>query len=167
MTNARITVSDPKYPSQLLEAAEEMAASKKFEIAVVTSQMACEIQVERVLRAWFKCRALVDLESAIGDLLPSYNLSNEKLRKLYTSLTGDAIQRQAFWSEYKVLVSLRNKAIHGGARLQHTHAQVSISAAKRMLHHLSRIEQQANERCTSNEVGADNSFGPALPSEAV
>src|SRR5687768_16772983 len=120
MADNRVVVPDPQYPSQLLEAAEEMAASQKFEIAVVTSQMACEIQVERVLRAWFKCRSLTDLESAVGDLLPSYNLSNEKLRKLYTSLTGDAIQHQSFWSEYKVLVSLRNKAIHGGVRLQQT-----------------------------------------------
>ena len=131
-----------------------MAASHKFEIAVVTAQMACEIQVERVLRAWFACRALTDLESAIDDLLPGYNLSNEKLRKLYTSLTGDAIQHQSFWGEYKVLVSLRNKAVHAGVRLQETHAKVGISAAQRMLRHLAWVEQQANARGAGNAVGA-------------
>jgi hypothetical protein len=80
MADIRVVVPDPQYPSQLLEAAEEMAASEKFEIAVVNSQMACEVQVERVLRAWFKCRALTDLESAIDDLLPSTESSGVSTR---------------------------------------------------------------------------------------
>lgn len=131
------------YPQQLLDAAAEMAASGRHEIAVVTAQMACEICVERVLRAYFIGRRVSFLEEAVDDLLPSYNLASEKVRAVYVALTGDPIHQHFFWSEYKVVVTLRNKAVHAGRRLQESQAQMVLRVVKLVVKHLQSIEQGA------------------------
>ena len=68
------------YPLQLIEAADEMIIRSRYEVAVVTAQMACEISVERVLAAYFLAKELTELEAPIEDLLPSFNLGNDKIR---------------------------------------------------------------------------------------
>lgn len=128
------------YPSQLLEAAEEMISSGRHEVAIVTAQMACEISVERVLGTYFRARGLLDLETPIENLLPSFNLGNDKVRRLYSALTNDAIHKEFFWSEYKTMVSIRNKTIHAGLRVQKNQAQMVLRIAKSVVKHLRRIE---------------------------
>jgi hypothetical protein len=130
------------YPLQLLQAAEDMIAQSHYEISVVTSQMACEISVERTLAQFFRNQQLKHLEGPIDDLLPSYNLANEKVRKLYTAVTGDKIQTQFFWIEYKTMVMIRNKAVHAGHRIEKSQAQMVLRVAKSILKHLTRVSQQ-------------------------
>ncbi len=132
-----------RYPAQLLEAAAEMLASGRHEVSVVTAQMACEICAERVFRAYFLSRGLSFPEEAVDDLLPSYNLASEKVRGVYVALTGDPIQQQFFWSEYRVVVTLRNKAVHAGSRLQESQAQMVLRVAKLVVKHLQSIEKRA------------------------
>ena len=136
--------AEPDYPSQLLEAAADMLKWERYEVSVVTAQMACEICSERVLRAYFLTREVSFLEDSVDDLLPSYNLSNDKVRNLYSALTSDPIHQQFFWSEYKVMVSLRNKAVHAGARIQKSQAQMVHRVAKLVVKHLQSIEQRAS-----------------------
>ena len=131
------------YPSQLLEAAADMLQRGRYEVSVVTAQMACEICAERVLRAYFLARGVSFLEDSVDDLLPSYNLSNDKVRKVYVALTNDPIQQQFFWSEYKVVVILRNKAVHAGARIQESQAQMLLRVAKLVVKHLQAVEHRA------------------------
>ena len=130
------------YPTQLLETAKEMIARSRFEVAVVTCQMACEISVERVLKTYFRVKALTHLEDAIEDLLPSYNLANDKVRKLYAAMTDDPVQKEYFWAEYKTMVSLRNKAVHAGSRIQESQAQMVLRIAGAVIKHLSRVESK-------------------------
>lgn len=139
------------YPSQLLEAACDMLERERYEVSVVTAQMACEICTERVLRAFFLARGVSFLEDSVDDLLPSYNLSNDKVRKVYVALSGDPIQQQFFWSEYKVVVSLRNKAVHSGARIQESQAQMVLRVAKLVVKHLQSVEQRASKQQTPSD----------------
>lgn len=139
-------LSERDYPSQLIDASSQMLFSKKFEISLVTAQMACEVCTERVIRAFLVSKNLSFLHNSISELLPSYNLSNDKVRKLYSSITDDLIQQQHFWSEYKTLVSLRNKAVHGGSRIQESQAQMGIRVAKLMIKHLQQIETKAHSQ---------------------
>lgn len=125
-----------------------MLIRERYEVCVVTAQMACEICAERVLRKFFAERDVVFLESAIGELLPSYNLSNDKVRKVYVALTGDSIHQQFFWSEYKVVVSLRNKAVHAGSRIQESQAQMVLRVAKLVVKHLQSVERRAFQTIT-------------------
>ena len=83
------------------------------------------------------------MEEAVDDLLPSYNLASEKVRAVYVALTGDPIHQHFFWSEYKVVVTLRNKAVHAGRRLQESQAQMVLRVVKLVVKHLQSIEQGA------------------------
>ena len=71
-------ISDRDYPLPLLQAAKEMIVHNHFEISVITSQMACEISVERTFAIFFRNQKLKHLEDPIRDLLPSFNLANDK-----------------------------------------------------------------------------------------
>ena len=136
-------LAERDYPAQLLEAAGDMLDHGRYEVSVVTAQMACEICTERVLRAYFLARGIAFLEDSVDDLLPSYNLSNNKVRKVYVALTDDPVHQQFFWSEYKVVVSLRNKAVHSGARIQKSQAQMVLRVARLAVKHLQSVERRA------------------------
>jgi len=147
-----MATSTPPLPStsqdfalQLLHAAEEMLASGRYEVAVVTAQMACEMSVEQVFGVFFEARGLSDLEAPIEDLLPSYNLGNDKVRRLYSALTFDQVSREFFWSEYKTMVSIRNKAVHAGGRVQQSQAAMALRIAAALLEHLNLVLAQATE----------------------
>lgn len=132
------------YPAQLLHAARQMMIAGRHEVSVVTAQMACEVCAERVISKYFCFRKVEFLEDAVEDLLPSYNLANEKIRRIYVALTQDQIHHQYFWSEYKTMVSIRNKAVHAGIRIQESQAQMVARIAASVVKHLQVIERQAN-----------------------
>jgi hypothetical protein len=132
------------YPAQLLAAASSMVDQGRHEVSVVTSQMACEICTERVLRTYFKIKAVQFLENAVDDLMPSYNLANDKVRHVYQALTDDPINREFFWSEYKTMVSIRNKAVHAGGRVQKSQAQLVLRVARLVVKHLQAVEARAS-----------------------
>lgn len=140
---AAAAIAHNDYPLQLLEAVADMIVRGRYEVSVVTAQMACEICTERVLRAYFKSSGAGFIEDAIDALLPSYNISNEKVRKVYIALTADQIQNQFFWQEYKTLVLIRNKAVHAGSRVQESQAQMVLRVARLVVKHLQTVERRA------------------------
>jgi len=144
-------IAERDYPGELLESARDMILRNRHEISVVTAQMACEICTERVLRTYFRFKDVAFLENPIENLLPSYNLANEKVRHIYTALTGDAIHQQYFWSEYKTMVAIRNKAVHAGARIQESQAQMVCRIATSVVKHLQAVEQRAVKSIQSRE----------------
>ena len=148
---ARHVIAERDYPSQLLKTAREMLTRGRYEVAVVTAQMACEISVERVFRTYFRVKDLEHLEAPVEDLLPSFNLANDKVRRLYSALTNDHVHREFFWSEYKTMVTIRNKAVHAGARVQESQAQMVIRIAASVLKHLARVEESANQVIPSGD----------------
>lgn len=105
MSNIKSTLNEllsiRDYPTQLIHAAEAMIVQNNFEISVVTAQMACEISVERTLNIFFLNKELQYLKDSIEDLLPSFNIANDKVRKLYTAITGDKIQNEFFGMNIK------------------------------------------------------------------
>lgn len=127
------------YCNALLTAANNMISDGSYELAIVISQMACEIYSEQTLSDVFKYRKFDFLESAIDDLLPSYNLANDKVRRLYVAMTGNPIHQEFFWHEYKKMVSLRNKVIHGGCHVSKAQAEEACRTAKHFVKHLSRV----------------------------
>jgi hypothetical protein len=143
ITSVATIIAHHNYPMQLLEAAHEMIKRQQHEVAVVTSQMACEICAERVFRAYFKAKNVEYLEDSVEDLMPSYNLANDKVRRLYTVLTDDPIHQMHFWAEYKIMVSIRNKAIHAGTRIQDNQSELVLRVAKLLIKHLQSVESRA------------------------
>ena len=142
-TPASIFSTEWDYPSQLLHAARQMMVTGRHEVAVVTAQMACEVCAERVISTYFRFREVEFLEDSVEDLLPSYNLANDKVRRIYVALTQDQIHQQYFWSEYKTMVSIRNKAVHAGVRIQESQAQMVSRIATSVVKHLQAVERRA------------------------
>lgn len=126
------------YPQWLLSEAQSLIDENRFEIAVVVCHLACEIATERALSTAFESKGLQYLEGAVEELLNGYNLSNDRIRKLYTALTGDAIEVQTFWPHFKESAKRRNEIMHKGRRVKKSEAESSHTAASALVSHLKR-----------------------------
>ncbi|MGH7172516.1 MAG: hypothetical protein ACRELG_19730 [Gemmataceae bacterium] len=136
VTGHEATLTYISYPEKLLEAAKGLINQDEFSIAVVVAHMACEISVQRALSRAFNLKGMGHVEEPIDDLLPSYNLANDRLRKLYNAVTGDEIQKQTFWQKYKQSARRRNKAVHEGSIATASEARDSFSAASSLVAYL-------------------------------
>jgi hypothetical protein len=128
----------PSYPRVLLNLARSLIdqGELRFGIAVIVAHMACEIATERSLSIAFANRGLQYLENPVTDFLNGYNLANDKIRRLYTALTGDEVQKAAFWDKFKKASQQRNKVIHGGVIVTQTDAEEAYRAADDLLVHM-------------------------------
>lgn len=126
------------YPQILLSTAEDLLQQGKYGIAVVVAHMACEVATERSLSESFSQIQAAHLEAPVLAFMNGYSLAAEKNRDLYTALTGDAIQQQPFWQEFKASASRRNKIMHEGLSVGAGEAQASISAARAFVNHLGK-----------------------------
>jgi hypothetical protein len=127
------------YPQRLLTIAQRLIDEGQFGIAVVVSHMACEIATERSLSESFAAKGVQILEDWVRNLHYGYNLANNRIRRLYTTLTGDNVQQQhTFWGKFKTSSKLRNKIIHGGALATKADAEASYEAAYDLVAHLKK-----------------------------
>lgn len=124
------------YPQNLLNFARRLIDEGQFSIAVVVAHMACEIATERSLSESFNRKGLKYLEEPIYEFLNGYNLANDKIRKLYTALTGDEIQKQPFWEKFKNSARCRNHIVHEGITVKKAEAENSFEAARDLITHL-------------------------------
>ena len=124
------------YPEALLNAAKDLILNGQFSISVVVAHMACEISTERALSQAFAEKAIGYLEEPVEDLLPGYNLANDRVRNIYNALKGDEIQKQFFWQEFKQSAALRNKVIHQGKIATKSEAEASLKAATELVEYL-------------------------------
>jgi hypothetical protein len=120
----------------LLDTAEQLHRDGHHEVAVVTSIMACETATERALAHFFNLRGLQHLREPIEAFYTSYNLSNERLRKLYVALSGDEIQTATFWPRYKASAKVRHSVVHNGARASTSEASDAVSVAAEFVRHM-------------------------------
>ncbi len=124
------------YPEKLLTAARDLIDKGEFSIAVVVAHMACEISVERALSRSFKAKDIDYLQKPIKDLGFTYNLANDRVRKLYNAVSGDEIQKQSFWEEFKASAERRNDAVHEGKIATTEEAEASFNAASNLVAYL-------------------------------
>jgi hypothetical protein len=123
-------------PEALLATAWELMAKGEFSIGVVVAHMACEISTERALSRAFMTQGIGYLEESIEELLPGYNLANDRVRKLYNAVTGDQIQTQSFWQAFKESATRRNQAVHNGRIATKAEAEASFKAASDLVAYL-------------------------------
>ena len=124
------------YPEKLLTAAQELIEKGEFSIAVVVAHMACEISVERAISRAFKTKGLDYPEQPVEDLLSSYNLANPRVQNIYNAISGDEIQKQPFWQQFKESAVRRNDAVHEGKIATKAEAETSFSAATSLVKYL-------------------------------
>ncbi len=120
----------------LLETSKQLIDQQQYMAAIVIAQTACETFAEVAINAILRDKALDYLDGPISELLPNYNLRNEKVRKLYVALTDDKIQDAPFWVEYTKFVALRNRVVHRGKRPSKQQAEECFKVATEMVEHL-------------------------------
>ena len=118
--------------------ARDLIGAGQFTLSVVVSHMACEIATERSLSESFTKKGIQYLQEPVLDFLNGYNLANKRVRKLYTALTGDEIQKQAFWKRYTDSAERRNRIMHQGAAAARDEAEESLKAASDLVSHLNK-----------------------------
>jgi hypothetical protein len=126
------------YPQTLLLTARDLLDRGQFGISVVVAHMACEVATERSLSEAFVGKALEYLEEPVLGFLNGYNLASDRNRKLYAALTGDTIEQQPFWKEFKASSTRRNAIIHQGKIVGKDEAEQSLSSALSFVKHLKK-----------------------------
>jgi hypothetical protein len=124
------------YHNDLMQQAKVLLDEGKYPLAVVVAQTACEVLGEQMMTLLTES---VDerVRRWIRDRLPrTVDLDDERVRVLYTALSGDPIESQPFWSDYKEHVKLRHRVVHRGVRVTEADARRSYGAAQRLLEHL-------------------------------
>jgi len=100
------------------------------------AHQACEIASERTIAralAGNKHESTKEIEKSLSS---GYNLTNDQTRNLYTTLTGDDIQKQPFWQQFKEFAALRNQIVHGYKTASRSEAEAALEAATNMVNHL-------------------------------
>jgi hypothetical protein len=120
---------DPRH-LELIALAQQLCKEDKSELAVVAAQTACEVYAEVAIRRMLQERELGEFDEVIPELLTGYSLMDRRGQRVFHALTGESIQRSAFWSGYKTHVELRNRVVHRGEQVTSDQAADSIRTAK-------------------------------------
>jgi hypothetical protein len=132
-------VEGATYPQILLSIARYLLGKnddKLCGLATIMAHVACEVAIERSLSDSFARKGIQSIEDTVADILNGYNLANDKVRKLYTSLTGDAIQERPFWGGFLRSAKRRDDVIRKGLIVGRADAEESVAAADDFLAHL-------------------------------
>jgi hypothetical protein len=124
------------YWDTLLATALNLIERNEFSVAVVVAHMACEVRVATAISSAFQAKGLTYLEEAILEFFQRYNLANERIRNIYSAITGNEIQKQPFWHAFKESAKRRNEVIHAGLILRYSEAEASMKAVSELLAYL-------------------------------
>jgi hypothetical protein len=127
----------------VIRTAEALIASGYYMSALPILQTACELLTEFVIVATLSESGFNHIREPLDELIPNYNLANERVRKLYVALTKDRIQNQTFWSDYLQMVRLRHQVIHRGKDVSEEQAKWAQSVTLRTIQHLEKMFNEA------------------------
>jgi hypothetical protein len=113
------TPQPPPYHEELLESARRLIAEgddKKYQLAVVLVQAACETLTEQVVAALIAGIEPASLREWIdGRVRMRNDLDDDRVRDLYVALTGDDVKKgEGLWQQYGIHVRRRHGVVHGG-----------------------------------------------------
>jgi hypothetical protein len=137
--SATVSATLATYPSALLTIAQSLIDQGHFNIAILTSHMACEVAAERAFNAAYAAKGLQQLGEAVDGLMNGSNLANDRHRKLYNAITGTQLETQSFWQRFKTASEKRNSIVHKGDHATKADAESALAAAKHLIVHLGQL----------------------------
>lgn len=135
--SAHVDAEVISYPDVLLSLSEKLISENQFGVSIVVAHMACEISTERKLTSVANSRGLKDLWDSVKQSMNGYSLGNKKNLAIYRGSSGDSIQQEYFWSDYKNSCTLRNDVIHKGVIASANDAERSFTSASNFVSHMS------------------------------
>jgi hypothetical protein len=126
----------PRPHEPWLNKARELLTAGDPDYATVAAQTACEVaiaQTLRVLIAKHSPALQVALEKLIGD---RFTLANDQVATLWRELTGDSVNKAAFWEPYTRHRVRRNGIVHEGQSVEAPQAAESVQIAEELCGHV-------------------------------
>jgi hypothetical protein len=109
-----------------------MIEQRRHELAVVTAQIACEIEIQDAIEAAVDAPEGSLARMAI-DASPSWSLIDKRARKVFAAIFGKAPTGQAWWRDYTDHVKRRNNILHRGARVTEMDARRSLGVTEELV----------------------------------
>jgi uncharacterized protein (UPF0332 family) len=127
-----------------LTAAETLLEAEYYSAAVVSAQTACEVITEEAIDFWIldlrmagdRGKRLNSVLNTLMEAFQTYNLTNDRLRRLYIELSDDEIQEEPFWQRYKEHVDRRHRVVHQGYITTKKEAEQSLAVAREFVEHI-------------------------------
>ncbi len=132
-------VEGATYPQVLMGIARFLLGKnddKLCGLVTILAHLGCEVAIERSFSDSFARKGIQSLEETVADALNGYNLANDKVWKLYTSLTGDDIQKQPFWGTFILSAKRRDTIIRKGLIVGRKDAEETIKVTSDFLAYL-------------------------------
>ena len=126
------------YPARLLQVARKLIDDAEFSIAIVVCHMACEVAVERTFNEAFPAKGLSYLENSVMAFVNGNNLATDRIRDLYTALTGNEVVKQPFWPDFKASARRRNDIMHGQRLATRQEAEDSHASCNSLVGYLGK-----------------------------
>jgi hypothetical protein len=119
----------PPRKFELCAHAQELLDEGLYDSAVITAQVACEVWFEVALRILL---GPVDADQATPAPLISERLVPQEAKacKVWHAVTGEHIDDQPFWREYRDVVARRDRVVHSAERMSELEAEESVRTAK-------------------------------------
>jgi hypothetical protein len=136
---ARLTGKLVDYPDGLMQEADALMMNiEKYGLAIVVAHTACEIATQSAFRRAILKRGLLDLEEVLAGPYPSYNLKNDRMYKVYTTITGDDVRQKPWWKAFTESLKRRNDVVHRGTQASQEEARDSLNVCATLIDHLRR-----------------------------
>lgn len=107
-----IAVFIQPYHKKFLSQAKKYLRDGQNEAALVFAQAASEIYTESALKLLFRLKGVASLYEALYNKNHVYDICKEQVRKVYTAISDDRVQKQQFWTKLKEFRELRHKVVH-------------------------------------------------------
>ena len=129
---AILAANRPLYRALLTQARRSLT-SKTPQLAVILAHAAAEVCVESALTDLFGRKGVPELEKPVLSPFRSNDLNNGQLRELFNALTGQKIQAQTFWADFKTHAKLRHLIVHRGQDCAASDARRSVEAVRELV----------------------------------
>ena len=100
---------------QLIAYARQINAEGQHSFALVLAHAACEWAMEDALRRLLSSKGVADdIAEPILRVLTATNLTDKRVRQLFTGMTGRQPREQKWWKDWEASRNVRQKVAHRG-----------------------------------------------------
>jgi hypothetical protein len=132
--------ADPPWLQHFDEAAD-MIEQRRYELAVIAAQIACEIEIRDAIESAVDAPEGSLARMAI-DGPRSWSLIDKRAEKIFAAIFRKTPTEEKWWRDYKDHVERRNNIVHRGARAAELDARVSLGVAEDLVDWVQKTRQQ-------------------------
>lgn len=126
---AQTSIRIINYSQRLVEKAEAIQGPEVIGLQLILCVTACEVAAEKKFVQSLEIRGVSDLQEPMDTFLRSYDLTNNRFRQVFSTLSGMHPEKESFWSDYKKMVQARHKMVYSGHEPPQEITSISVRTA--------------------------------------